>query len=211
MMKKRCQAITLSNKKCHRTTDKKYCYQHKKKSENVKKVSVPWKTIGLLPKIIKQNPKGIISRINTLLKRGPTKNDKPGHIYSYYLNLDEKQGLSYYKIGRTEQKLHIRLSQWKGSVLKKGFPVSFNRFAERLIHLSLAFCRIYRYEHENGYHSVKALSGKVVEDSQKLEKLGKGHKKHIEWFNADFEDIIYPMVVCIVKIVNNWEKKRKKI
>lgn len=199
-----CKGVTLKDEPCKRKPKEghSFCYQHKDQKKTVL-VGIPQVT---LPR-----------RVETALQKGPTKKDGPGHIYIYYLNRDEKEYQSYWKIGCTKKKVSERLKQWKGAHLYKSYQVKHHKFAEKLIHRLLDQHRIYRYEYETKggalrYHSVWKKDGKVVMDSQNraqdlLDKKWKteGRTKHVEWFIVGRKEL-NQKVRAIVDHVN--EKKK---
>lgn len=170
-MSLQCKGITNKDTRCKRTGSAEYCHQHIGQKTEKKYIGLPRK-------------------VQTVIKRGPSKTDSKGHIYVYYLKRDSCEKKDYWKIGRTTQSVSKRLSQWNGSILKKSYEVKYNKMAERIIHLMLDRWRIYRYEHSKGYHSIYKSDGKPIKDSQykediKLEAL----TKHVEWFLCDWTKV----------------------
>lgn len=177
----KCKGYKKNDTRCTRQTKNTsgYCYQH-----------------------TAQETKKYATKYERLLEKGPTAKDEKGYIYVYRLLRDEREELSYWKIGRTSKTVKKRLSQWKGSVLKEYWEVPCNKLAEKLIHWQLRESRIYRYEYEKGnqkairYHSVYKSTGKVIPDSQNRAKdiengtwKAEGRKKHVEWFVGSWKDI----------------------
>lgn len=181
-----CQGVTQSNKRCTRNVKKgQYCYQHKGQA-----TEKPVRPLLGLPDSIE-----VTRKVETRIRRPPSKDDKEGWIYVYTLNSDHNVGELYYKIGRTEQgNVETRISQWKGAHLRKAFKVKYNRKAESLIHLLLDEHRVYRYPYEHGkenairYHTIRKVDGSVVQDNQThdlpWQPPAKG--KQIEWFNCRY-------------------------
>jgi hypothetical protein len=116
------------------------------------------------------------------IERGPRATDKAGHIYIYRLDADPDH---YYKIGRTERTVEKRLAEWKNSILVRSFEVKFNRHVERLIHLKLDHCRIYRYAiSETQFCDVWKANGEPVTERDALLKQENrltAAGKQIEW------------------------------
>jgi hypothetical protein len=133
------------------------------------------------------------------LERGPSKTDGPGHIYVYYVDVDEPD--TYYKIGRTAKGVSERLKQWKQSVLKKSYFVKNQKLAESLIHLELDAIRVYRYKLEDSYYTVWKNTNLPVDGKKPSEKLV-ATKKHIEWFKSDWQSI-RTTIGDIVNLVND--------
>lgn len=186
-----CLALTKKGKQCSRKQKVGVlCTQHSKcKSITFIHEQEPWEAKNISPPD-PRNGKEILQKIRVLLKKGPTKKDKPGHIYVYYLDRDQKQGLSYYKIGRTTQAVETRISQWKDAKLKHSWSVKNNICCERLIHLCLTYCRIHRYKHKNGYHSIYQESREVLDDPQRNDELKlRAVNKNVEWFAEEWETI----------------------
>lgn len=209
---KKCEALTKKGTQCSRNAvNDNLCTQHGSMKKVTKKDDPePWDVFGFpVPK--EQNGSSVIQAIRTLLKRGPTKTDRDGYIYIYYLDSDK--GLSYYKIGRTVQKVRQRLKQWKGSKLKYASSTQHNQWVEQLIFKYLTYCRIHRYERPDGkgYHSVYQQTGEVVPDSQQW----KGDKlcatsKHIEWFIIDYQEVKH-MVRKIVDAAALYKRRKNKL
>lgn len=198
-----CKGLTQKDQPCKRApkAGQSYCYQHTEQATE-KKTVLP----GLADLVVPR-------RVESALKRGPTKKDGPGHVYIYYLNRDARESESYWKIGCTKKTVRERLKQWKGAHLYKSFRVQHHKFAEKLIHRLLDEHRIYRYEYETKkgalrYHSIWKKDGQVVMDSQNraqriLDKKWKteGRSKHVEWFIVDRKELD-KKVAAIVALVN---------
>ena len=85
-----CKAITKKGLQCSRKSKKQgLCTQHFKSKSLICVVDEPepWHALGfgLVPK--EENGPSIIQSIRTLLKKGPSKTDRPGYIYVYYLEI----------------------------------------------------------------------------------------------------------------------------
>lgn len=67
-------------------------------------------------------------------------------------------------------------------------------WVEQLIFMYLAYCRLYRYPHKQGYQSVYMLKpGDVIQDGQQCAKGDErlvAKNKQIEWFCAPIEEIL---------------------
>ncbi len=159
-----CQGITSKGKPCKKKTEP-YCSYH-----------------------VGDTNKKKLSTVEKRLIKGPSKTDGPGYIYIYYLATDESD--TFYKIGRTSKTVEKRLSQWKGSILKKSYYVNHQKLAERLIHMELDNVRVYRYTLEDGSRfSIWKSDGKPV-----AEELPEGIKlsvltKEIEIFKTSWKDV----------------------
>ena len=191
-MASRCKGITAKDKRCKKTVSNgDYCHLHKSQEKD-------------------PIPPGLPSKVHTVMKRGPSQTDSKGHIYVYYVESDDKERGSYWKIGRTTQPVWKRLLQWDSAILKKSYSVKFNKMAERIVHLLLDDVRIYRYKHEDGYHSIYKNNGKPVYDSQRKPDLKlEARTKHVEWFISDWSHVDR-VISDVVDYVNKVERKEKK-
>lgn len=169
-----CQGITQKGNKCKKK-EEPYCFLHK-----------PVQPIKGL--IIEST--NVQKKLERRLKRGPSKSDGPGHIYVYYLSDDNDY--YYYKIGRTERSVEERLKEWKGAICKKYWKVQHQKFAERLIHIVLDDCRVYRYILQDDICSIWKTDGEpVTERDALLKECNKlsACNKMIEWFRMPWEDL----------------------
>ena len=190
-----------------------FCSQHSKivqskKVDTIKSVE-PW-TLLKYPTPDPRNGKKYIQKIRTHLNnssnfRAPKSNPHSGFIYVFYLK--REKGLHYYKIGYTERPVEERLEEWSDKhdlELYASYHVTCNvhKF-ESLIHLYLAYCRMYRYPNDRGgFHSVFKLSGKIIRDGQENEKEDErlvAKNKEIEWFCAPIAEIL-EIIEGILKI-----------
>lgn len=184
----RCRGITNKDERCKlMVSNSEFCHHHKSQEKNPKHIGLP-------------------SKVQTIIKKGPSKNDSNGYIYVYYLARDQNEIGEYWKIGRTTQTVTKRISQWKGAILKASFKVKYNKMAERIIHLMLDKYRVYRYKHNDGYHSIYKKDGSKVRDSQmkhnfKLEAV----TKHIEWFICDWKHV-KKVITSTIAFVNKQKK-----
>lgn len=181
-----CQGIVKGGRQCSRKKEP-YCHQHEPTS-----VGLPVAPAALLPT-------KYVRRIETKVKKGPTKSDKAGWIYVFYKECDKAD--TFYKIGRTEREVEKRLKEWPGSVLLCKFRVEYNKLAESLIHKYLAHVRAFRYLQEDGkYVSVWADTGEAVfndgKDGKKSAKC-----KEIEWFVSSWKNV-EPFVKGVCEYVN---------
>lgn len=204
-----CEIMTNGGKQCSRPRTKtvngtSYCTQHYKSRKDKTKLSIkdmePWVQLGIVAPF-ESNGARVLQKIRSKLKAGPAASDGKGYIYIYHLA--HERHLDYWKIGRTEQTVDSRLKQWqeehKGHrvVLSRKYEVPYNKWAESLIHLYLAYCRMHRYPYGKGFHSVWALDpNEVIQDGQEVpvDQRGK-HKiaamhKHIEWFKCKREEML---------------------
>ncbi len=211
----KCDSFTTRGTQCTRKAtdvdnDVAYCKQHfdtRHSKTNVKSIE-PWIAQGLAEPL-PSNGRRILQKLRTKLKRGPAKGDGAGCIYIY--SLKHERHHRYWKIGRTVQDIDERMAQWQ-DVHGKDVTVVLERvwdlkqgqkWTESVIHLYLAYCRMYRYQIESRYHSVWALDPDlVIEDGQQLQfnespKLLVATHKHTEWFHEEWSfmmKIIEPIV-----------------
>ena len=177
-----CQGKTAKSVRCKRFVSGTYCYQHIPEKEE------EWIRQGY-PTPSSKIDEGHRRKIKSKLKRGPSQKDKEGYIYIYYLKTDKR--VRYFKIGRTSTTVEKRLKQWEKEspsppVLVESFKVKHSIFCERLIHLYLDYCRVYRYKvSKNRFCTVWKVSGEcVTERDEKLKDRNRleGMKKQTEWF-----------------------------
>lgn len=135
-----------------------FCTQHSK-VKNVHRISEldPWTVHPHLPVPCPDNGKRFLQKLRTQLNKPLAKTDtQPGHIYIYYL--DSERGCDFWKIGRTARSVDKRLEEWnqthKGDVrLQQSFAMERGvKRAELIIHLYLAYCRVYRYGSSEDIH-----------------------------------------------------------
>lgn len=170
-----CQGRTIKKEKCKNKTEP-FCHLHEPK-EFVHPISVIHLTTSTKNKIKRR------------LQKPVSKTDGPGFIYVYTLPEDGQ----YFKIGRTERSVEQRIKEWKGAILKKNYPVAYQKKTERLIHLYLDHCRVYRYQIAKGkICTIWKSNGEPVTDYDAT--LKEKHKlsvltKQVEWFNCPWEEI----------------------
>ena len=188
-----CQGTTKSGTKC-KLPKEPYCHLH----QPVKVMDFPLPTLDLTSKIQK--------KIQTLMKKGPTKQDGKGHIYVYFLTSDTKD--CFYKIGRTSRSVDKRLKEWGKNVkLKCSWEVKHEKWMEKMIHTYLDSVRVYRYqiddteEYCNVWKSDRKCLGKADEELKQKHKL-EGRKKNIEWFKLPW-DILKPILLKLIKLDPN--------
>ena len=180
-MATQCKGKTADDKACKRKTKdaSRYCYQHKKQEKQVTLV---------LPGIDTPLP----SKCQTVMRRGASQKDGPGSVYIYKVHRDDREKLSYFKIGRTEREVETRISEWPGAVLVHSYKCKNNRMAERMIHILLNEHRIYRYKYAKGtrYHSIWKKDGSLVQDTQSRGSTWKPpvRGKETEWFIHPLKD-----------------------
>lgn len=182
-----CQGTVRGGRQCSRKQEP-YCHQHQPTN-----VQLPMAPSALLPT-------KYVRRIETKIKKGPTKSDKAGWIYVFYKKSDKND--TFYKIGRTERDVEKRLNEWPGSILLCKFRVEYNKMAENLIHKYLAHVRAFRYLQDDGkYVSVWADTGEpVFKDTKDGKKSAKS--KEIEWFVSCWSNL-KPVVKGVCTYVNN--------
>lgn len=208
----RCTAITKKGTRCSfkRKGGNTVCGIHGKKALPTPETPVKKKNASIV--VPAENTKSVVSKINTKLKRGPTKEDaKGGSIYVY--RMARETGLNYWKVGMTDRSADTRMDEWEST--HKDRIIRVDRYvmtknhllAERLIHLCLDYCRMYRYPSygkQGGtyFKSVWKRTGKVIEDAQLAlidkEKRTIAKNKHIEWFCCD-KDTLDEVVQSVVQ------------
>jgi hypothetical protein len=198
----RCTAITKKGTRCtfKRKGGKDVCGIHAKgKAPSTPETPTRARGEIIIPQ---ENLKSVVSKIRTKLKRGPTKDDaKGGSIYVD--RMARETGLNYWKVGMTDRTADKRMNEWEST--HKDRIIRVDRYvltknhllAERLIHLCLDYCRMYRYPSygKDGtyFKSVWKRTGKVIQDAQ-LAKIDKDQRavaknKHVEWFCCDKETL----------------------
>jgi len=207
----RCIAIKDDGEQCTRNKSKEnktFCAQHAKGAAKKKITKVgtvePW-TLLKLPVPDPRNGKRFIQKIRTHLNKTQQPNEPGGFIYIFYVPTDS--GPDYWKIGYTERPVEERLSEWS-KIHKLKLYVSYSikkgvHQIESLIHLYLAYCRVYRYPSKRGYHSVYKLSKKVIKDGQEHEEDDEerlvAKNKEIEWFCAPIDEILHYVEPIVLK------------
>lgn len=191
-----CMAIKKDGLQCTRNKapgQKHYCTQHSKSTTttHIKEIE-PWVTLKL-PEPDKRNEARYIQAIRTHLKKTHTfKKNTPTGGFIYIFSLPSEKGSNYWKIGFTTRTVEERLEEWASKrplTLYKSYEIRYNaQKTEALIHLYLAYCRVYRYSTEQGFHTVHKLTGKVLEDGG--EKRPSAKSKEIEWFQAPIDEIL---------------------
>lgn len=145
--------------------------------------------------------KQALGKLRRRLQSGPRNsklNQTAGFIYVYALPDDAP--FTYFKVGRTEQPLKERMKQWSKThgctvELMASFGVDRNlAWCERLIHLYLDYCRMYRYpvDADDGkitYYNVWKTTGKPVTPFATGEPARVAKNKHTEWFNESLSVI----------------------
>jgi T5orf172 domain len=201
-MEHRCVAVKQDKKRCTRTATcvrTRMCTQHAKLQSAPPVEREPWTALGMLAPSAKNSARAL-RKLRSKLRRRPPKNDKEdGYIYVY--GIRGERVLNYWKVGMTERAdVEKRVGEWrrthgKGAVeLRDHFRTRHPKHVERVIHLFLAYCRMYRYQLSDGsFHSVWAESGDVIKDGQEQEavdgeRLVAKHK-HIEWFCEEYAHI----------------------
>lgn len=153
------------------------------------------------------------NRLKRKIAKPPASKDGPGTIYVYMLQ--HEKGLHYYKVGMTERSVVHRLKEWQSHhkdaqvECVATFHVTQSiKYIERVVHLCLDYCRLYRYpstQLKQCYKTIYSASGRVVEDLQwkRIQKEDKEERfvaknKSIEWFAATREDIFRVItLVCV--------------
>jgi hypothetical protein len=206
-MDAQCQALTHAGKQCsrHAAAGDRVCKQHAKTA----KVAVftatatePWVTRGMPAPALDKLRAHVVQKIRRKLRAGPRKDRSGGSIYVYRLVGDSHPDL--YKVGQTTGSVERRLASWArkhGSEVKRvaQYVVSQDvAWVERVVHLYLDYCRVYRYPLLNGggLESVWAATGEPL-DPQSPPVSPRSRlvtEKMIEWFAAPFEQVIDPTI-----------------
>jgi len=204
-MAEQCKGKTKEGKRCKKTTTSvtQLCHLHRTAKEEQER-ELPVKGFPDPDPLISDKQ---FNKLATLVKKGPKKDDEIGYIYIYYLPSDS---LSYYKIGRTTQKVTKRLKQQHPHAkLFESYRVSCNKFCERVIHLFLDPWRVYRYKLDNKqYCTVWKHDGKPVTKGDAKKKKAyrlQGKKKEIEWFHHTLDEL------CLLNLVQEICKKYRNL
>lgn len=204
-----CQAITLKGAACSRSgahtstvSGKHLCTQHLNVEAKARVIVIKdvWAELGLVTPSKKLTQKAL----NKLKRKlGNTTSDRGGEGSIYVYSIASEAGSNYYKVGMTEKEADERLAEWakthKARILKKCvFKVEKNvKLIERIIHLYLDYCRMYRTptndNKEKLFRSVYKVTGEIIDDEQN-KKIGKdkrlvANNKFVEWFHAPITDI----------------------
>ena len=224
-----CTATTLKKTRCTRkATHGDRCYQHAAPAgagatvaaaavvvtpvapapanaganKNLPPADSPW------PDPSGQLQRRILKKIATK-QRLASRPGKEGYVYVY--SLQHEVGKDYWKVGMTERNdYRKRLKEWTTVhapaivVCKAVYYTTANcKLLERLIHLYLDYCRMYRYPTDNPYEMVTVwkTNGKPVDavvEAKPHQVVAKN--KHKEWFNIDWpklEELIQRLRACV--------------
>jgi len=221
MERARCDAIKQSDgERCTRFArgGGRRCTQHSKVGAAALVTTAdrePWTALGM-PQPHAKNDRRALQKLRAKL-RAPlpaSQNNEEEEGYIYVYGIAGERALNYWKVGMTARAdAHARVDEWRRAhnkrhavVLRGQFHTRHPKRVERVIHLYLAYCRMYRYEYEeeigNGtavsgavskFHSVWARDGAVVEDGQQLEAPTPhalaATRKHVEWFCEEYAHI----------------------
>ncbi len=206
----RCQAQTAKKKQCSRqATQGTRCTQHAPKEVVVIE---PWTALKL-PKPHSDNRNSVLNKLRTKLRQPAEKRSGgAGHLYIYYIAEEHDAGLMYWKIGMTERSVDVRLAEWSKThkhgatvLLAKSYRLRrWHKWVERVVHLYLNYCRVYRYplvetkKESAHFHSIWAATRKPCPESVDSEDTAPAMHKQVEWFYAecleDLDDIINKIV-----------------
>jgi T5orf172 domain len=215
-----CVSYTKEGKQCTRPSlshsSQQLCWQHERATG--KKIFTtterePWERLGIIIAPSTENTPRALQKLRVLLRRGPTKLDCDGHIYVYTCQSDKENPISYYKVGRTARDTRKRVEKEQGGNLKRSWRTGDHKFAEALIHSYLSYCRVYRYPHHRGFHSIWQRNGKTIEDGQNLPggpPKHKARKKQVEWFACEWEHL-ERLIGAILKAIPYWKRRIKKL
>lgn len=204
----RCEALTQEGKQCTRASKgmdwsgRHVCKQHLWGHQAIIAVRdvEPWDARGM-PTPPAQLRAHVLQKLRRKLKAGPRSGSKGGSIYVYCLEEDDEEHEHLYKVGMTSDSVDKRLQAWarkhKGTTLKRvaEYVVSQDvAWVERVTHLYLDYCRVYRYPRSDGkagLESVWAATGKPLRTS--AEPVSPRSllvtEKMVEWFALPFEQI----------------------
>lgn len=206
-----CEALTQAGKQCTRRaksvdwSGRHVCTQHQWGHHALITVRdiEPWEQRGM-PAPSTALRAHVLQKLRRKLKAGPRattprSGNRGGSIYVYCLEGDDHENL--YKVGMTSDSVDRRLQAWarkhKGTTLRRVATYVVGQdvaWVERVVHLYLDYCRVYRYPRVGGgLHSVWAATGKpLLEDADAAAVSPRSllvTEKMIEWFSAPFEDI----------------------
>jgi hypothetical protein len=201
-----CTARTLKNKQCSRNaTYGDRCHQHRVegKEEQVEVVAVAQKGNNNLPPTPFPVPSALLSRriiakIATKERQWATGKDTASTGFIYVYSLSNEVGKNFWKVGMTTRSDYTkRIKEWtavhaKGDgklVTKSVYTVEANcKILERLIHLHLDYCRMYRYPNgKGGYLTIYKTTGALVEEEEDDRPVVKD--KLTEWFRIDWKPL----------------------
>jgi len=214
-MDEQCEAITAAGTRCSRVgkhrnqCGEQVCQQHLwgiHKVISIKDVE-PWVHRNMPEPALHLLRASVVQKLRRKLKQGPRPvtprgigRGRGGSIYVYCLENDDH--LNLYKVGMTCENVDKRLQQWerkhKCKVRQVAQYVTLQDVAwvERVIHLYLDYCRVYRYPLlKGGLHSVWAATGEPLTTSTTTEDEASAKRplvvteKMVEWFKASFDDI----------------------
>lgn len=195
MKQESCSATTAKGKQCSkRPVHHGLCTMHYNKAHP--NAVEPWTEMGLMaPSAL--NRRLVLNKIRRKLRNTPTNVEAGGSIYIYYLSSDTVENM--WKVGMTLRTADVRLAEWQKhhshtcKVLKKAEYVVKHSVArlERLIHLYLDYCRVYRMplDDDNGrvrFKSIFSATGEAIENG---DEKGSAKSKQIEWFHASILEI----------------------
>lgn len=204
--KNKCQSTTQKKTQCTRNavegSDK--CAQHGGKAKELN--SNETKALGL-PAVPKETQGNVVKKIQRLIQKdlssSQAKTTAGGYVYIY--RLAHETGLNYWKIGMTDREVDKRMKEWEGTLrcrvlCVKEYKLKKNHaYCERLIHLYLDYCRMYRYpaEAKKGdkhvlFKSKWYRSGEWIDDDQgrEIDERLVAKNKHVEWFCAPLAEIL---------------------
>ena len=224
MRPRQCKATTNNGKQCKR--DGKgpecVCYQHDKPpalATVTRPVLQVTASLDLLCAHKSKLRRSALRKLETKLRKGPPSVEKDGlgAIYIYYLETDRAHGIRcYWKVGMTKHATAPgkRIKQWsakqEGVVTQAVYVVERgHKFIERVVHLYLDHCRMYRYPCASAgaeaqlFRSTWYATGLPVKDAQwdliDLTKRTVARQKSVEWFCGSLEDI-EGVVQAVIKL-----------
>jgi len=204
-----CEALTVAGTQCKRHGKARdpqgrwVCTQHLYGHHHIITITdvEPWTQRGM-PTPAKALRPHVLQKLRRKLKAGPRpltpRKGRGGSVYVYCLEDDDMPNL--YKVGMTSDSVDKRLQSWarkhKDTVLKRVAEYVVTQdvaWVERVVHLYLDYCRVYRYPRVGGtgLYSVWAATGKPLNAEQQPSSPRSllVTEKMIEWFSLPFDEI----------------------
>ncbi len=221
-----CTATTTKKKQCKNKAmaNQMVCHVHVEKKTTKKKTSPPPAPAApvVFPTPHPSLKRPVLRRLNAKLATLPERRSGgAGFIYVYAIKEEHDAGRFYWKIGMTERAADVRIKEWGRTldkrtqtlVVHRVYPVARgHKWVERVVHLYLNYCRVYRYalpaasagsaSGPHSFYSVWATTGLPVEEEDA--SLGPhdapAMHKQVEWFYcprfADLDAVIAPLVAA---------------
>ena len=156
--------------------------------------------------------------LQALLARGPRTKDVSGLLYCYALRAEWKSNARLWKVGRTtrDSGIEARMREWGGTNplhLVRALWTPFAAFSERVVHLLLDECRVYRWSERTDATSFRCTLSKHDNGGvpratpEERATLARECRKQIEWFSR----VPAALVVATMRIATRLavQKSRK--